>query len=195
MGSGPDGLLFAAVQKIYDRPIIAVFINLALAGLSRGPIPLGPVPQYYLYALIYALGPVLSAYLTGDLTVGFVWRVMAGGSANYIYYWHIKEHLTEIRKGPPLAPANNSGIAGACKHLCPLAWGRALHHALFCSSAAACLLQVIREGPIPTGPVQPGKVKPTAVRMTWVRYLSLCRLSDWERDISHHSRNHSKSCR
>jgi len=53
--------------------------------------------KMYLYAAIYALGPVLSAYFTGDLSVGIVWRIMAGASANYIYYWHVKEHLGRIR--------------------------------------------------------------------------------------------------
>jgi hypothetical protein len=53
--------------------------------------------KMYLYALVYAVGPVLSAYLTGDLTVGIVWRVMAGVSANYIYYWHIREQVGRIR--------------------------------------------------------------------------------------------------
>jgi len=53
--------------------------------------------KMYLYALVYAVGPVLSAYLTGDLAVGLVWRIMAGVSANYIYYWHIKEHVGQIR--------------------------------------------------------------------------------------------------
>jgi hypothetical protein len=53
--------------------------------------------KMYLYALVYAIGPVLSAYFTGDVTVGIVWRVMAGGSANYIYYWHAKDHLAAIR--------------------------------------------------------------------------------------------------
>jgi len=53
--------------------------------------------KMYLYAAVYAIGPVLSAYFTGDLTVGIVWRIMAGVSANYIYYWHVREHLAEMR--------------------------------------------------------------------------------------------------
>jgi hypothetical protein len=60
--------------------------------------------KMYIYAAIYALGPVLSAYFTGDLSVGIVWRVMAGASANYIYFWHIKEHLGRIRAKPALDP-------------------------------------------------------------------------------------------
>ena len=54
--------------------------------------------KIYLYALVYAIGPVLSAYFTGDVTVGIVWRIMAGSSANYIYYWHVRDHLATIRR-------------------------------------------------------------------------------------------------
>jgi hypothetical protein len=54
--------------------------------------------KMYLYAAVYAIGPVLSAYFTGDLTVGVVWRVMAGASANYIYYWHVREHVAAIKE-------------------------------------------------------------------------------------------------
>lgn len=54
--------------------------------------------KMYLYALVYAVGPVLSAYLTGDFTVGIVWRIIAGASANYIYFWHIRDQLARIRK-------------------------------------------------------------------------------------------------
>ncbi len=52
--------------------------------------------KMYMYAMIYALGPVVSAYITGDVTVGIVWRIMAGVSANYIYFWHLKDHLAKI---------------------------------------------------------------------------------------------------
>ena len=53
--------------------------------------------KMYMYALLYAVGPVVSALLTGDLTVGIVWRILAGASANYIYFWHVKDHLNNIR--------------------------------------------------------------------------------------------------
>jgi len=53
--------------------------------------------KIYMYALLYAVGPVLSVFLTGDMTVGVVWRILAGLSANYIYFWHIKDHLQRIR--------------------------------------------------------------------------------------------------
>jgi hypothetical protein len=54
--------------------------------------------KMYVYAFIYAVGPIVSAYLTQDFTVGIVWRIIAGASANYIYYWHVKEQLEEIRR-------------------------------------------------------------------------------------------------
>lgn len=54
--------------------------------------------KMYLYAFVYAIGPAVSAFLTSDLLVGFVWSVMAALSANYIYYWHGREEIAEIKK-------------------------------------------------------------------------------------------------
>ncbi len=54
--------------------------------------------KMYLHAFVYAAGPMISTYLTGDLTVGIVWSIMAGATANYLYYWHCKEHIEEIKK-------------------------------------------------------------------------------------------------
>lgn len=55
-----------------------------------------------MYALIYAIGPVVSALLTGDFTVGIVWRVIAGASGNYIYFWHLKDQVQNIQSRPGL---------------------------------------------------------------------------------------------
>lgn len=52
----------------------------------------------YLYALVYAIGPVLAFYFTQDWSADLVWRIMAGASANYLYFWHIKEQLADIRR-------------------------------------------------------------------------------------------------
>lgn len=54
--------------------------------------------KMYLYALVYAIGPVVAFYFTQDMSADIVWRLMAGASANYLYYWHIKEQLGDIRK-------------------------------------------------------------------------------------------------
>jgi hypothetical protein len=34
--------------------------------------------KMYLYAAVYAIGPMVSTYLTGDMTSGIVWSVVAG---------------------------------------------------------------------------------------------------------------------
>jgi hypothetical protein len=49
--------------------------------------------KMYTYALVYAVGPMVSTYLTGDMTVGLIWSIMAGATANYVYYWHCREHI------------------------------------------------------------------------------------------------------
>ncbi len=61
--------------------------------------------KMYLYAVVYLVGPVIAFFLTGDITVGFIWRVIAGGSANYLYFWHVREHLNSLREQVgPLRP-------------------------------------------------------------------------------------------
>lgn len=54
--------------------------------------------KMYLYALLYAIGPMISTYLTGDMAIGVAWSMIAGATANYIYYWHCREHIAEIKK-------------------------------------------------------------------------------------------------
>jgi Protein of unknown function (DUF2628) len=61
--------------------------------------------KMYLHAFVYAIGPMASTYVTGDMTVGLVWSVMAGATANYLYYWHCKEEIAEIKKAGQLNPA------------------------------------------------------------------------------------------
>lgn len=53
--------------------------------------------KMYVYAMIYAIGPVIAFYLTQDLSADIVWRLMAGISANYIYFWHVKEQVDKIK--------------------------------------------------------------------------------------------------
>ena len=54
--------------------------------------------KMYLYAAVYAIGPLVSTYLTGDMTSGIVWSVVAGATANYVYYWHCREHIAAIKQ-------------------------------------------------------------------------------------------------
>ena len=61
--------------------------------------------KMYLHAFVYAIGPMASTYITGDMTVGVVWSVMAGATANYLYYWHCKEELAGIKEAGKRNPA------------------------------------------------------------------------------------------
>ncbi|MEO6308159.1 MAG: zinc-ribbon domain-containing protein [Nitrospiraceae bacterium] len=61
--------------------------------------------KMYVYAAVYALGPMISTYLTGDMTVGLIWSIMAGATANYVYYWHCREHIGEIKRSTGSDPA------------------------------------------------------------------------------------------
>lgn len=53
--------------------------------------------KMYMFALLYAVGPFLALYLTGIPTVGIVWKIMAAVSANYLYFWHVKDHLEKLK--------------------------------------------------------------------------------------------------
>jgi hypothetical protein len=53
--------------------------------------------KLYLYAAVYAIGPFISFLLTGAPGAFLVWCVGAGLSANYVYYWHVKEQVERIR--------------------------------------------------------------------------------------------------
>lgn len=61
--------------------------------------------KMYLHAFVYAIGPMASTYITGDMTVGIVWSIMAGATANYLYYWHCKEEIADLKKAGKLNPA------------------------------------------------------------------------------------------
>jgi hypothetical protein len=66
--------------------------------------------KMYLYAAVYAIGPMVSAYLTGDMTSGIVWSVVAGATANYVYYWHCREHIAAIKQHAWNDPAQQHAV-------------------------------------------------------------------------------------
>jgi hypothetical protein len=100
--------------------------------------------KMYLYAAVYAVGPVVSAYATGDFTVGIVWRIMAGVSANYIYYWHVKEHVATIRAKSPLDGAVQNRLLSDLGGVQPyVIWLGVALHAL----VVAIMIMVALEGP------------------------------------------------
>ncbi|MCH6557041.1 MAG: DUF2628 domain-containing protein [Nitrospirae bacterium] len=117
--------------------------------------------KMYVYAFVYAVGPVISAYLTGDFTVGIVWRVMAGASANYIYFWHVKEHVKEITAKKTLDNAAQERVlreTGGIQMY--VVWvGLTLNVLLL-----LLLLQVVREGPPGEDPFQSDPSQPAPER-------------------------------
>ncbi|MFN3681915.1 MAG: DUF2628 domain-containing protein, partial [Nitrospira sp.] len=54
--------------------------------------------KMYLHAFVYAVGPVVSVYLTHDPFTSLVWGVMAGVTGHYLYYWHCREQIENIQK-------------------------------------------------------------------------------------------------
>lgn len=54
--------------------------------------------KMYLYAAVYAVGPMISTFITGDMSIGIAWSIIAGATGNYIYFWHCREQIAEIKK-------------------------------------------------------------------------------------------------
>lgn len=54
--------------------------------------------KMYLYAAVYAIGPIISTMMTGDMSSGIVWSIVAGATGNYVYYWHCREQIGAIRQ-------------------------------------------------------------------------------------------------
>ena len=115
--------------------------------------------KMYVYALVYALGPMISTYLTGDITVGLIWSIMAGATANYIYYWHCREHIGQIKNGSWTEPAKQDEVLKEAGGVQPyiIYVGIALY-VLFIFTT----IKMVQDGP-PDGDPSPGKpAKPAA---------------------------------
>lgn len=119
--------------------------------------------KMYVYALVYALGPMISTYLTGDLTIGIVWSIMAGATANYVYYWHCREQIGGIKKTSWTDPAKQEEAlkeAGGVQAY--VIWVGVVFYVLF----AMTMINLAQEG-LPDGDRVPSKpVKPTAISIT-----------------------------
>jgi len=119
--------------------------------------------KMYVYALVYALGPMISTYLTGDLTVGLIWSIMAGTTANYVYYWHCREQIGEIKKGSWTDPVKRDEALKEAGGVQPylIYVGIALY-VLFILT----MIKMLQDGP-PDGDWVPTKpARPTATSMT-----------------------------
>lgn len=113
--------------------------------------------KMYLHAFVYAVGPMISTYLTGDLTVGIVWSIMAGATANYLYYWHCREQIAEIKKtGWMNQPAQDAALKEAGGVQPYVIWVGVVFYIIF----LATLFKMVQDGltdsdTLPTKPAKP----------------------------------------
>ncbi len=119
--------------------------------------------KMYVYALVYALGPMLSTYLTGDFTVGLVWSIMAGATANYLYYWHCREQIGEIKKSAWTDPAKQDEVLKEVGGVQPyVIWVGVALYIFF----ALTMIKLLQDG-LPDGDQLPAKpAKPAATGTT-----------------------------
>ncbi|MBI3355448.1 MAG: DUF2628 domain-containing protein [Nitrospirae bacterium] len=109
--------------------------------------------KMYLHAFVYAVGPMISTYLTGDLYAGIVWSIMAGATANYLFYWHCREHIAAIKKAgwsnQPVQVAALKESGGVQPYVI---WVGVVLYIIF----LATLVKIIQEGP-PDSDKVPGR--------------------------------------
>lgn len=119
--------------------------------------------KMYLHAFVYAIGPMASTYVTGDMTVGLVWSVMAGATANYLYYWHCKEEIAELKKAGTLNPAAQEAALKDAGGVQPyvIYVGIVLY-----VIALAGLAKMIEEGQLDGDKMPPRPVKPASTVST-----------------------------
>ena len=100
--------------------------------------------KMYMFALLYAVAPALAIFITGDMTVGIVSRILAGGSANYLYFWHVKDKLQRIMSIPNMDTAARARLVHEEGGVQPyVLWlGAALHVFMF-----GLLVMAVSQGP------------------------------------------------
>ena len=100
--------------------------------------------KMYMFALLYAVAPALAIFLTGDMTVGIVSRMLAGASANYLFYWHVKDKLQRIMSIPNMDETARANLVREEGGVQPyVLWlGAALHVFMF-----GLLVAAISQGP------------------------------------------------
>lgn len=119
--------------------------------------------KMYLHAFVYAIGPMVSSYLTGDISGSLVWSIMAGATANYLYYWHCKEGVEEIKKAGKLNPAAQEEAIKESGGVQPyvIYVGIALY-----VLALAGLVKMIQDGPPEGDKMLPRPAKPASMIST-----------------------------
>ena len=100
--------------------------------------------KMYLHAFVYAVGPMVSTYFTGDFSAGIVWSVMAGATANYLYYWHCREQIAEVKKAGRADPAEQGVALRDSGGVQPyVIWVGVFFYIIF----LATLTKMVQEGP------------------------------------------------
>ena len=114
--------------------------------------------KMYMFALLYAVAPALAIFITGDMTVGIVSRMLAGASANYLYYWHVKDKLQRIMALPNMDSTARAELVRGEGGVQPyVLWlGAALHVFMMGLVVAA-----ISEGPPEGVPLEGSEERPT----------------------------------
>lgn len=116
--------------------------------------------KMYVYALVYALGPMISTYVTGDLTVGLVWSIMAGATANYVYYWYCREQIGEIKKASWTDPAKQDEALKEAGGVQPyVIWVGVALYIFFAMTMFTLLQDGLPDGEgVPTKPAKPASI-------------------------------------
>ena len=114
--------------------------------------------KMYMFALLYAVAPALAIFLTGDMTVGIVSRMLAGASANYLYYWHVKDKLQRIMSIPNMDSTARAELVREEGGVQPyVLWlGAALHVFMM-----GLVLAAISDGPPEGVPLEGSEERPT----------------------------------
>jgi Protein of unknown function (DUF2628) len=100
--------------------------------------------KMYLHAFVYAVGPMISTYMTGDVSSGLVWSVIAGATGNYLYYWHCREQIGEIKKAGQLnQPEQEQALKEAGGVQPYVIWVGVAFYLLFMMT----LIKMVQEGP------------------------------------------------
>jgi ribosomal protein L40E len=100
--------------------------------------------KMYLHAFVYAVGPMVSTYLTGDVSAGIIWSIMAGATANYLYYWHCWEHIGDMKRTGRMDPAAQDNALKESGGVQPyVIWVGVVFYIIF----LATLVKMVQEGP------------------------------------------------
>lgn len=108
--------------------------------------------KMYMFALLYAVAPALAIFITGDMAVGIVSRVLAGASANYLYYWHVKDKVQRIMSIPDMDDTARASLIREEGGVQPyVLWLGAALHVLMFGLLVSAITQGVPEGGLPEG--------------------------------------------